>query len=408
MARIKIARSALALLAVLGAGCAPEFDRISEIETLRVMAVQKSKPYARSGDTLDLTMLWRDGSDKAPRPVQIWWNKGCYNPFGDLFFSCFAPGTLTTEFLIPEKEQCGLPPEEPQPEGFGACDNKLTVTLPPDLGDRPASSDPTQPPYGLSYVFFAVCAGRIDFVQQTSERDFPIGCFDENNNRLGPDDFVAGYTSIYAYDQLGVDEQGNPVPLYTNANPPVLGFFVKDAPAATSCVSPGAPVDPAGPPVCLTAPDLWQHLYCDDEEDPTPPDPNDPDAPPDNIAVPCVPPCEDDGDDTCPAVKIRPKIVPDEAALPGYPEPDVLSNLTRDRDITEQMWINYYAERGGVKSEVRLLNDAFAGVNPDFGTEFYAPKDEGPTVVWAVIHDNRGGMSWVGTPILIKAKPPAE
>jgi hypothetical protein len=70
------------------------------------------------------------------------------------------------------------------------------------------------------------------------------------------------------------------------------------------------------------------------------------------------------------------------------------------------MWINYYAEAGGVKSEVRLLNDAFKGVNEDFGTEFYAPKDKpennGMTVVWAVVHDNRGGVSWVGIPVKVE------
>jgi hypothetical protein len=383
MVRSHHARAVLSALAVLSAGCAPEFDKVSEIETLRVLAVQKDKPYAKSGDEVTLSILWRDGQTEnaPPRSVQLWWNKGCYNPDGDLFFSCFAPGTLTLEFLAPEKEQCGPPLDPPPEEPLGPCDNKLTFTLPDTLGQRPQVSDPTQPPYGLAYVFFAVCAGRLDFVQQAEARDFPIGCFDANNNRLGPDDFVAGYTSIYAYDG---ELNGRPI---TNGNPPLSGFIFKGKPASElqRCLG----------DECLSIPETWSNLHCEDASDPTPGD--------GSLAVPCVAPCEDDGDESCPSHEFRPEIV---GSLSSYPEKDLISNATRGRDITEQMWINYYAERGGVKSEVRLLNDAFAGVNEDFGTEFWAPKEEGPTVIWAVVHDNRGGMSWVGMPILVK-KPEA-
>jgi hypothetical protein len=381
MARSHHAGAVLGALAVLSAGCAPEFDKVSEIETLRVLAVQKDKPYAKSGDEVTLSILWRDGAaeNAPPRSVQLWWNKGCYNPDGDLFFSCFAPGTLTAEFLVPEKEGCGPPPDPPPEEPLGPCDNKFTLTLPETLGQRPQVSDPTQPPYGLAYVFFAVCAGELRFLEASElseQRDFPIGCFDRNN-RLGPDNFVAGYTSIYAYDG---DLNGQPI---TNGNPPISGFIFKDKPVSTFCLG----------DECLSIPDTWSNLHCDDA-----PDPGD-----GSLPAPCVPPCEDDGDESCPSHKFRPVLV---GELSTYPEKDVISNATRGRDITEQMWINYYAEEGGVKSEVRLLNDAFAGVNEDFGTEFWAPKEEGPTVIWAVVHDNRGGMSWVGMPILIK-KPEA-
>jgi hypothetical protein len=80
-------------------GCAPEFERVSEIETLRILAVQKDKPYARPGDgdptttddAVKLSMLWRDDPppEKAGAPVQLQWFTGCFNPPGDLFFSCF-------------------------------------------------------------------------------------------------------------------------------------------------------------------------------------------------------------------------------------------------------------------------------------------------------------------------------
>jgi hypothetical protein len=267
--------------------------------------------------------------------------------------------------------------------------------MPPNILERPPTSDETQPRarYGLAYVFFAVCAGKLEFAIGPSERDFPFACRDESGNRLGPDAFVAGYTAVYAYATI------------TNANPPVLGAFFKDQEVGPGCE------DPQDPGACLKfrckndeCLDLrcvrgtdgmcrnleqeWSQVPCGQ--------------------IPCVPRCEDDGEDSCPAHKIRPKLVDSESELPGYPE---LDTADPGRSITEQMWINYYVERvpplaeqpgGAVKSEVRLLNDAFEGVNADYGTEFYAPKDPGLTILWSVVHDNRGGMSWVGMPVKVE------
>jgi hypothetical protein len=362
--------SCLAALAALALGCAPEFDRVSEIETLRILAVQKDQPYARPGELVNLSMLWRDGSDKAQRPISVLWLGGCFNPPGDLFYTCFAgldPSSVSAKASV-------CPPDPPNPPEQPRCDNKFSFTMPETILNRPPPSDPTQPRYGLSYVFFAVCAGKLELRPVEHERDFPIACLDESGNRLGPDDFVAGYTAVYAFDLLADDGVRTPEQrVIRNGNPAIDGFFFKDNEVTHRCLEDD----------CLNAP-YWNGLPCGQ--------------------VPCVPACEDDGDETCPPHKIRPKLVQSEAELAAYPEQDLVSNATRGRNITEQMWINYYAEKGGVKSEVRLLNDAFEGVNDDYGTEFYAPKDPGMTVIWAVVHDNRGGMSWVGTPVLVQAR----
>ena len=45
-------------------------------------------------------------------------------------------------------------------------------------------------------------------------------------------------------------------------------------------------------------------------------------------------------------------------------------------------------------SDVRLLNDATTGFNDDFETLFYPPSEPGPVTLWAVVHDNRGGVAW--------------
>ena len=50
----------------------------------------------------------------------------------------------------------------------------------------------------------------------------PIGCFDANHNALGPDDWVFGFTRVYAYNDVA------------NANPTISSI--------DSAHSPGAPM----------------------------------------------------------------------------------------------------------------------------------------------------------------------
>ena len=45
---------ALVGVALAALGCGPEFDPSNEIKTLRVMGVQKDRPYAQPGDEVSL------------------------------------------------------------------------------------------------------------------------------------------------------------------------------------------------------------------------------------------------------------------------------------------------------------------------------------------------------------------
>ena len=106
--------------------------------------------------------------------------------------------------------------------------------------------------------------------------------------------------------------------------------------------------------------------------------------------------CPGDGDETCPGTAIQP-IVSESSA-----EVDQISLDTRGRDYREQMWINYYVDRGSVKSEARLFSDAVEGPITDYGTLFRAPKKPGIVNIFAVVHDNRGGVEWVHTTIAVR------
>jgi hypothetical protein len=342
--------------AVTLSACGPEFDPPSIVESLRVIAVQKDRPYAAPGEDVRLTILYADGAEDAGRAIEIGWLTGCVNPLGDLYAGCFA-----------------------DPSAFAlASGDEVTFRIPDDIiSSRPPPSEPKQPAHGLSYVFFAACAGTL----APGDLDFPLRCLDAEGNALGTDDFVAGYSAIYVYDD------------FRNANPIVRGLSIDGKPLGGGCVDPasalanesddlgavlGRAAEGAGPP------SAGGPLVVCDERFPTDPadepDCSEPGAP----CIPALPP----GAFAHPSVEIRPEIFRSSI------EQDEIAKVAFGRDYGEQMWINYYASRGELATDVRLLNDATTGLNADYETLFYPPLEPGPVTLWAAVHDNRGGVAW--------------
>jgi hypothetical protein len=226
---------------------------------------------------------------------------------------------------------------------------------------------PGQPRFGLIFSFFALCAGTLEFVPPTQEGALPIGCRDEEGNLLGSDDFIIGYASMYVFPDPKAPGQ-----FFLNQNPEVLGFQVAGADVtADTCVN----------AECVGTPPAAE-INCDD---------------PANDAI-CFDACPDDGEPTCPEIPIKPLL----GSKDTVPERDQVSIEYYGRDVGEQMWINYFVDRGGVRSDVRLLNDAVTGWNDDYGTDFFAPKESGTVTIWAIARDNRGGTGWVRTRVGIR------
>ena len=332
------------ILGIATAACGAEFDPPHEVTSLRVLGVQKSAPYALPGEDVELRMLWHDGSPEAPRNVQITWFSGCFNPFGDLYYNCFS-------------QLAGIDPGGSLPPGVTVgLGNPFTFTMPDDVIDsRPPPQDPKLPHYGLAYVFFAACAGQLGPAPEGQL--FPLGCFGADGEQLGSEDFVAGYSAVYAYRD------------FRNENPIVTGFSFNGVETPPVCIG----------EACLTVPDPIPEPDCSQPD------------------VPCIFTCKEDGsEEDCPGYPVRPLVDRSSA------EKDEVSQAAYGTNAQEQMWIRYYADRGSLKSDIRLLNDASKGWNDDFGTEFYAPKDPGVVNLWAVVYDNRGGMSWVRQQVLVQ------
>ena len=186
-------------------GCEEDFDPASKLNTLRVLAVEASNPYPKPGETVELTMLWHDGKSPpdSPRPVQVVWLGGCINPSGDLYYNCYEP-------LAQKLAQLEQDPSLFE-DLFGVGDT-FSVEIPEDIiSSRPTVEDTD--PYGMTYIFFAACAGEIQ-PAEPGDDGLPFGCFDTDGNRLGADDYVPGYLSLYSYEDR------------TNANPILEGLTI--------------------------------------------------------------------------------------------------------------------------------------------------------------------------------------
>lgn len=351
-------------LATLAVGCAAEFDPASEVTGLRVLAVKKSAPYVRPGEPVELTMLWHDAEPSRP-PPQIAWVALCENPPADLFEACFTQlPDLTPEQL---EERVSVP----DPAATTANDRFGFVTSEDLISSRPPPPEESTTPYGLSYVFFAACAGQLELDMAAAQ---PFLCyeevdgvegFSEGDTRRDSRDFVVGYSAVFAYDT------------FRNQNPLVSGIQLGDA-----VLWPDSPpeVAAAAPPGAVLAParDLCIGEACGLI------------TPPEADTEPCLDVLTFDAcvEGECDSVDVQPLVDPASA------EVDEPASARSSETLGEQMWINYYATAGELSEEVRLLNDAVTGFSTDTSTEYEPAEEAQVSYLWAVAHDNRGGTEW--------------
>lgn len=363
--------ASLLALAAASVGCAADFDPVSELRTVRVVAVQKDTPYAKPAADVTLTMAWADSrpavkkDPPAELPVTVSWlvdqwtdpahkDPICNNPIGDLYYGCFEKFAERLASVTPPGGASGTPPPSGAPlpvPGLFPTGDQLTIRIPADLIEKhPAPLDPAVPRYGLVYVFFAACAGTL--AVSPAKDQFPVLCLGSDGRPLGTEDFVAGYTAIYVYERL------------TNKNPAIGGFTVNGHDVDTDCIGTDCMLLPEPAAVCSTTGD-----------------------------TPCIEACPDNADvKKCNGYPIKPILDPSIVDA----DPIVSGNLS------EQMWISYLTESGQFDHQLRLLNDASGGWNKDYGTKFYPPARKGPTHIWAVVRDNRGGVNWTRMTVVIR------
>jgi hypothetical protein len=349
---------------LVSASCAPSgFADPTVVQTVRILASSADLPYAKPGDSVTLQVLAYDGRPSKPEPMTIYWLPFvCENPADDAYYACF------TQFL-PGGAKADAGASVVADAGSFLGENGVLQNLPtgPSYSfHMPSDAVTSHPPvmgapvpYGLAILFNVACAGHLELVPIDPNNDnpqtVPLGCFDANHNQLGPDDWVLGYTRVYAYDTL------------SNQNP-VISYV--DVGGSKLAVTPQA-----------DAPQIYTTPACDS-------------------ATGClsVPHCTSSDGKDCqvPVGPVVPasswEVNPEENDVNGHP-------------LHEEIWVDFYTTQGSVQDEARLLYDSTTGsaggpANTD--TIFQAPSQPGTGTLWMVVHDNRGGAAWVTIPMVVE------
>ena len=436
------------------AGCGAGFDSPDLVKSLRVLGVQKDHPYAAptvdaaNPSLVNLTMLDYD-SRKGGADVQHLWFSGCDDLPGDQYFTCLAYMNLLwkkwqlystgrPEKVLEEQEKKDWSPGDPgvfsdtdvikfvsdilkiitgvaaevtaeEARAFLAnfrigVGERFTYRVP--LGiieNHRAKTDPNIPPFGLSFIFFTVCAGHIETAPKWQNVDitatlrdatlgFPFVCVDDDGTEKGPDDFVAGYTQLFVYGDGtanknpvidGVSFKGEDVVAIADAGTiaDADSGTIAEADAGTIANVDAGAAAPAGTPrFCIDGSCVPSSLA------------SDPCANPQSLRVPAC-------SGKCPTYNFNPTM---NAAFNN--DVDVFASKERGANVGEQMWINYYTDKGSLKHAVKLLRDASQGWSADdpnlgwsgdHSNTWTPPADAGPANLWAVAHDSRGGTAWV-------------
>jgi len=337
------------VLALWIVSCTPGFDAVSKINTLRVIAVEVDRPYALPGDTVQFSLTAVDALGDSPRGMQVVWIGGCFNPPADQYFLCFEQlarqlqgamggGTPSSEFFKADfisSEQSG----EPRASTFD-------LAIPDDIVSSRPRPD-SGPYYGISYVFFAACAGTLRPTELESlggeVPEFPLECIDDDGEELGADSFIIGYTQVFAFEDGRLNE-----------SPPIDGLTLDG-----TAMPEGQGDDIPTVPVCPASTEARRTAGCGDD------------------------PIAD-----CTKLELN-------AIIADVAEADPGAFGAEGQQLRETVWVSYFADGGDLDPPIKLVSDATLGYRPDFTTEWTPPDEPGLYTIWAVVRDQRGGSDLV-------------
>jgi hypothetical protein len=209
--------------------------------------------------------------------------------------------------------------------------------------------------YGVAIAFNMACAGHPELLpvdpNNLSLNSLPIGCFDKNHNALDANSYVVGYATVYAYDTI------------TNANPVIANFIFQGKDLDGGFLADSSTEQDAGTPGK------------------------------DGVVI-----------QHCPVSSSHCPTVSFDVDVPASSQERDLLDLSNGKPLGEQIWVDYYATTGSLSDDARLLYDPTIGKVVTGGTAvtFQAPTTPTPGTLWAVVHDNRGGVAWDVVPFVIK------
>ena len=348
-----IALTVLAALVACGGG---GFDPASKVDSVRLFVVKADKPYAKPGDTVNLEALLTDARRERPRVAKLYWIPIlCLNPQDDLYFLCFAnPGDAGNQAgatrLIPVGSFA-----DAGATGAGAAGGNPFSAIPTGVDLAPFL------PQGPTFSF-----RMPDDAIQPRARDpeHPYGLVVVFNV------LCAGRLEFVARDPEGAAQQ---VPIACSDDNGVR------LPASDYVI--GITRVYSFPDRINTNPVLEKVTF----------EGNDVDLAKGITFEKCTAEKEKD----CKENKIDVRV--SDSSWETNP-----SDVTRDGELREQIWVDYYSDIGTFDDEARLLFDTRVGRVSESEVKFRAPKSVADGTMWAVVHDNRGGAAWYVVPFHVR------
>lgn len=103
--------------------------------------------------------------------------------------------------------------------------------------------------------------------------------------------------------------------------------------------------------------------------------------------------CTDSDIDKCPTTPL-------DTIVPASDQEDDPGSVDSDGNaVKEEIYVDYYVTGGKVKNDTKILYAPKSGAVSDTSVDFAAPQRAGEFMLWAVVHDNRGGADWKQVPV---------
>lgn len=341
--------SAVCVLAVIGIGCDDvDWPEPRYVDSLRVLAVHAEPPTLIPGASTQLSVLCADGRHGAGTEptcnAEVAWFTRCDNPEQNDPKNCLRSYARWGDGLASSVSDTPL---AVYPDGF-AFGEVLSFSAPSNVLRDEFEIAGTRIRFGRSYVFFALCVGRLVWVRGKSE-ELPVECRDPQTNRvLDQSRFVVGMTTVYSYD------------LATSRNPVLLHPRFDEV---------------SIPEHCNTSSECPATFDCS----------------PENQCVPLVQRCTKAHSEDCEAHCFSLEVGLDSFSL-------FSTDGARIGAPTKSVWLDYLTNAGNLPDD-----DARFGVDAPEGdtTARRTPciRWQAPTAptdnahLWAVVRDDRGGTA---------------
>lgn len=221
-----------------------------------------------------------------------------------------------------------------------AAGTSTSVTIPPDaLANVTPVPGRVGDPIVTSWTFLVACAGHVERIARSgrfAENAPPFGCFGADGKQLSPAEGVFGFTRV----SVSATRR--------NAIPTLKGIVLR-----------GQPIDPVKGVSIPRCDRGFLETLADDC---------------DSLGMATV---FDDADA---------EVDPENLGADGLPG-------------RETIYSDWYVTIGRFEQERRIERDPFTG-RPEIPDVLFEPwQSPGKGTLWAVLHDNRGGTSWLSVPI---------